>query len=185
LSQEKLEKEHEKQLQALREDNVSLNNVVHSLRTQLKHNSDDKKESVEFVELKEELEKLRETHQRANQELGALRSKHAILREENCSLYAKVEDLESCEEVLRQVQSRAKMLEAECVALQAEKAAAENEAEALYSRWRAADSEALRFKRLYLRAQINRTDAIPEEVRKWFYVNSWRNFDHRWLSFNH
>lgn len=74
-----------------------------------------------------------------------------------------MEDLESCEEVLRQVQARAKMLEAECLGLQAEKNEAENEAEALYSRWRCSDQEALRFKRLYMRSQTRKNDAIPEE----------------------
>lgn len=71
--------------------------------------------------------------------------------------------MESCEEVLRQVQARAKMLEAECLGLQTEKIEAENEAEALYSRWRSADQEALRFKHLYVRLQNRRNDAIPEE----------------------
>jgi hypothetical protein len=74
-----------------------------------------------------------------------------------------VEDLESCEEVLRQVQARAKLLEAECLGLQTEKIEAENEAEALYSRWRCSDQEALRFKRLYMRSQNRRNDAIAEE----------------------
>jgi hypothetical protein len=71
--------------------------------------------------------------------------------------------LESCEEVLRQVQARAKLLEAECLGLQTEKIEAENEAEALYSRWRCSDQEALRFKRLYMRSQNRRNDAIAEE----------------------
>lgn len=39
---------------------------------------------------KDELAGLREAHQKANMELSSLRSKHAILREENCALYAKV-----------------------------------------------------------------------------------------------
>jgi hypothetical protein len=61
------------------------------------------------------------------------------------------------------VQARAKLLEAECLGLQTEKIEAENEAEALYSRWRCSDQEALRFKRLYMRSQNRRNDAIAEE----------------------
>jgi hypothetical protein len=61
------------------------------------------------------------------------------------------------------VQARAKLLEAECLGLQTEKIEAENEAEALYSRWRCSDQEALRFKRLYMRSQNRRNDSIAEE----------------------
>jgi hypothetical protein len=75
-----------------------------------------------------------------------------------------LEEVEACEDVLRQVQSRAKLLEAECLELQMEKQEADNEAEALYGRWRSAEQEALRYKRLYQRNQSHLNNAILEEV---------------------
>ncbi|XP_059477790.1 golgin subfamily B member 1-like isoform X2 [Neocloeon triangulifer] len=152
-----------KQIHNLLEDKQSLENVVHSLRNQLQQNHLDK---VQLDAMSNEKgEELKEALSKSTQEAAVLRSKQAILREENAKLYNKVESLEGAEEALGRLQTRAKALATECERLHDEKQDAEAEAELLYSRWRAAEQEAMRFKRLYTR-NSNLRDVIPEEVEE-------------------